>query len=159
MASDCHPPELAVVEIDNGLPDFLRGVHHERAVADDGLVQRLSGNQQRTRAWLAAQRDAIAFVGQNGHALYGDCGHLFHALHIELVAVQVQAAEGAIHRNDSRIVQLLVSVDEGVGNRHHFVTFVSGNTIFADTTYAQNRSDLNEVHSMFTKEKHENSHA
>ena len=37
MASDCHPPELAVVEIDNGLPDFLRGVHHERAVADDGL--------------------------------------------------------------------------------------------------------------------------
>ncbi len=44
-------------------------------------------------------------------------------------------------------------------DRHQFVINVSGNTIFADTTYAQNRSDLNEVHSMFTKEKHENSHA
>lgn len=42
--------ELSRIEIPDCLLNFRSGVHHERAVARDGLMQSLRGNQQETRA-------------------------------------------------------------------------------------------------------------
>ena len=49
-----HRPELAAAEILHRLHDLFARVHHERAVADDRLVEGLTAEQQQRTA------DAIA---------------------------------------------------------------------------------------------------
>lgn len=41
-----HPAKTPRVEIVEGLVDFLLAVHHERAMANDGFVDRLATEQQ-----------------------------------------------------------------------------------------------------------------
>ena len=38
--------EFAAFEIADGLADFFGGVHHKRAIADDGFVNRDAGEQK-----------------------------------------------------------------------------------------------------------------
>ena len=54
--------EGAAVEVGEGLADLVGGVHHERAVADDRLVDRLAAEDQEAGALVGRDGDALAVV-------------------------------------------------------------------------------------------------
>ncbi len=60
--------ESALAVIANGLVDLLLGVHHERAMTDQGLVNRLSGQDQHNGVVVGLDEHAFAF-GVEHHEL------------------------------------------------------------------------------------------
>jgi hypothetical protein len=49
-------PELAALDVEDGLADLVEAVHDERAVLDDGLVQQRLPNARSYSLWLLFRR-------------------------------------------------------------------------------------------------------
>lgn len=54
--------EVAALVVDHGLPDFAGGVHHERAVPRDRLIQRNAADEQQFGSALRCDRDCVAIA-------------------------------------------------------------------------------------------------
>src|SRR5882672_6643173 len=66
LRGGCQRPVLIVAD---RLFDLFAGSHHERAVLDDGLVQRLAREQQEARAFFTGNGFQVAFGGEQSGAL------------------------------------------------------------------------------------------
>ena len=60
--SGAHPAEAPAVEVGDRLRDLGLRVHHERTVADDGLVDRLAAQDQQRRVAVRLDRDVVALA-------------------------------------------------------------------------------------------------
>src|SRR3546814_15548524 len=60
----CEPAAVDVVDC---LADLRLGVHHERAVADDRLIDRLAGQDQYGRVAVGVQVDVTALAAEHQH--------------------------------------------------------------------------------------------
>src|SRR3546814_5347727 len=58
----CEPAAVDVVDC---LADLRLGVHHERAVADDRLIDRLAGQDQYGRVAVGVQVDVTALAAEH----------------------------------------------------------------------------------------------
>src|SRR3546814_4153638 len=63
-SSDVCSSDLDVVDC---LADLRLGVHHERAVADDRLIDRLAGQDQYGRVAVGVQVDVTALAAEHQH--------------------------------------------------------------------------------------------
>ena len=59
-SSGVHLPEFARLEVDKCLVNLLLGVHHERTVADDGLVDGFAAEQQHLGVVVGLQGQLLA---------------------------------------------------------------------------------------------------
>src|SRR3546814_11886481 len=60
----CEPAAVDVVDC---LADLRLGVHHERAVADERLIDRLAGQDQYGRVAVGVRADVTALAAEHQH--------------------------------------------------------------------------------------------
>src|SRR5471032_2098923 len=58
--SSLHLSETTGLVVSNSLMNFLLGVHHERAVADDGFINRFTAEQQHLGVVVGLKGDVLA---------------------------------------------------------------------------------------------------